>query len=684
LGGLAWRERRSFLKVKRGTFRKRRYIRINSVLPVEFYLTDRFGKRLTPYLQGFTNNIGKGGICLVVNDLWWGFSDRLKEGERITLEIEFPFRKKKKLTYGYIVWKEIEQKRGFLQYKMGIEFESKSSPCRDTLFLYALTKKIVPYFVSIIIVTLSAIAFNVWLEEIKLKKENQKILYSYHTLLEERDNLRSNIAKQKEFMISLNKRKEELSSYIEQLKEELATWQKKYELAIEKKEDTTKTSNLKQSIEKLKEEIVSLEAENSILKRRIRENKNLTILLNGTLNNRNEQFAEINNKVIEGMYEWIKNRQDLHTGLVLSYEGDKSLNKVAFTYDEALAVIVFVIHNDVLRARKILDFYMERINAHQPLYNAYYTNCGVFEYIVHSGVNAWIGLATLYYTKNTGDSRYMKLAHYVAKFLLKMMDKEGGIRGGPKEKWYSTEHNLDSFAFLYLFYQLTGKEKYLEASKKIEKWLDKYAYTDFPLPVNRGKGDATIATDTYAWSITALGPKKLSDLGRDIDEIIDFAIKNCGVKTTFKYNGKEVNVEGFDFARARNIGRGGVISCEWTAQMILALENMADYYKNIDPVKFNYYINKALFYAQELGKMIIISPSPVGRANPTLPYASQPYVDTGHGWRTPKGNRVGSLSATAYFIIAYYGINPLKAVNLEVSLKNIYEKRGNLSYTKIN
>ncbi len=651
------------------------------MLAVEFYLTDKFGRRLTPYLQGFTNNIGKGGICLVANDLWWGFADKLKEGERIAFQIEVPFKKNTLLSYGRIVWKDAEEKKGFLQYRMGVEFEP--SALYSSLFLYALIKKIIPYMVSIIVVGLTIFAFNVWIEEETLRRENQKLLSSYHGLLRERDSLYSNIEKQKEFAAFLDKRKEELAKNINQLKEQLVYWQKKYNEAVGKEEGGN-LLHLRNVIDKLNQKIKSLESENIVLRRQLTQSKRLTSLLNTTLDRKNEEFSRVSTKIVEGMYNWIKNRQDLHTGLVLSYEGDESLNKVAFSYDEALAAIVFMIYKDFLRARKILDFYLEKIRLHKPIYNAYYTDGGVYEYVVHSGVNAWIGLASLYYMKVSRDMRYMELASYVADFLLEMMDREGGIRGGPRKKWYSTEHNLDSFAFFNLFYQLTEKKEYLRASRRIEEWLDKYAYTGFSLPVNRGKGDATIATDTYAWSITALGPQELFRLGMDADEIIDFALKNCAVKTIFKSKDKEINVEGFDFARARNIGRGGVISCEWTAQMILAFEIMADYYKDKNPIKFKYYLKKALFYAKELEKMIIISPSPIGKANPTLPYASSSYVDTGHGWRTPKGDRVGSLSATAYFLIAYYGVNPLRASILNVSLKEVYEERSNFSYTKAN
>jgi hypothetical protein len=83
------------------------------------------------------------------------------------------------------------------------------------------------------------------------------------------------------------------------------------------------------------------------------------------------------------------------SGLVLSFEGDQNLKKTGFTYDQALAAITFVIFKDNQRAEKILDFYLGKVNKGEPIYNAYYTSGDCAEYVIHSGPNAWLGLAVL-------------------------------------------------------------------------------------------------------------------------------------------------------------------------------------------------------------------------------------------------------------------------------------------------
>ena len=95
--------------------------------------------------------------------------------------------------------------------------------------------------------------------------------------------------------------------------------------------------------------------------------------------------------------------------------------------------------------------------------------------------------------------------------------------------------------------------------------------------------------------------------------------------------------------------------------MSLAFKQMAQYHgQNSNEQKSGYYARMADEYISELGKIMITSPSPVGQGGFCLPYASHEFVDTGHGWRTPRGNRTGSIAATAYAIFAIDGFNPLK------------------------
>lgn len=575
---------------------RRKYLRIATVLPVEFFIVDNQDKRITPWLQGFTCNIGRGGICLTVNDLWWGFWDKIKvKDNRLFLQIEFFLWKEPVYTKARVVWFKEEKSSSFCRYVLGIEFLEINSKKTALLFGYALSKRVIPYAVGGVIIGLALSLFSLFWQNYAVVRENRRLVGDYVNILEK-------------------------TALLEELL----------------KQDKVDIEN----IPKMEEQVMLLQRERS----------------------------EVSYKIIQGMYNWVKNRQDLISGLVLSFEGDNNLEKVSFTYDQALAVFVFLIEGDDERAEKILDFYLEKIQK-EDIYNAYFSRGNVFEYTIHSGPNAWIGLAALDYTKRTGNRKYLPIAVKVGDFLLEMMDKEGGVGGGPGVSWYSTEHNLDAFAFFKLLYQVTGEDRYEKAATKVKKWLAKYAYTSYGPPVKRGKGDSTIATDTYTWSITALGPELLYSLGMNPESILQFAVEHCETKTKFIYKTREAVLRGFDFAKVKHEPRGGIVSGEWTSQMILAFEVMADYFKQKDSKKHKEYLEKANFYFDELQKMLITSPSRVGREDPCLPYASDSFIDTGHGWKTPKGIATGSLASTAYFLIAYHGYNPLKGEFLQVSLK---------------
>jgi len=130
--------------------------------------------------------------------------------------------------------------------------------------------------------------------------------------------------------------------------------------------------------------------------------------------------------------------------------------------------------------------------------------------------------------------------------------------------------------------------------------------------------------------------------------------------TYVRPDGRSVRIKGFDFAPEKHLGRGGVVSSEWTAQMIVSFKVMSAYYKSKgDSLKALSYSVKANDYIDELGKMIISSPSASGEGAGCLPYATQDSVDTGHGWNTPKGTSTGSVAGTAYAIFAFHNYNPL-------------------------
>ncbi len=629
----------------------RRYIRLDTVFPVQFRLESPDRKQsFSAWLQGFTNNIGQGGICLAVNEIPADLLKLIKEKKvKLAIEVEVPLLKKPIGAFACVVWaKEIPGLSN--RCLIGLGYEQINRLENNMLMRYAWTKKLfVPVIILLISVLILSLALNTYFN-IQLTRKNKILVEQLVGVLQE-----SNLAKKK----------------IKQIFQERLALQQKINLLMSRIKSVSEEKSAKETpavnnTKGLNDLILKLTQERNALEEKL-------VALQFTESVAKEESLRLDNQKLilekanlDKMYQWLKIHQNPRTGLVMSFEGDKDIASWAFTYDQALIIQIFTNFDDYARARKVLDFFSDQAKREDGWFlNAYYTNEGSpAEFVMNCGPNIWLGIAIVQYTQATGDRNYLGIAEEIARNIIKLQssDMDGGIRGGPQMTWYSTEHNLDAYAFFEMLARVTNKEKYSQAADKTLSWLVRNTYDRQDLPVKRGKGDSTIATDTYAWSIAAIGPEKLKTLGMDPDKIMEFVEENCRVEVNFsRPGGRIVKIQGFDFAPQRNVARGGVVSSEWTAQMIVSFKIMADYYSNKGQTdKAVAYQNKADNYLAQLGNMIISSPSPSGQGEGCLPYATQDYVDTGHGWMTPKGRHTGSVSGTAYAIFAYYGFNPLK------------------------
>jgi hypothetical protein len=637
---------------------RRRYLRLDTVFPVEFRLVSLDGKHFfcSP-LQGFTNNVAKEGICLSVNNLNLKLVRLLKEQQaKLSLDIEMPVFLKPVSALTKVVWiRDVSGIPG--KYLIGLSYEEINPRENKRMMRYAWTKKLfIPVTLSVILILALGLGLNSYIN-VKLIKGNKALVEQLIKIVQE-----SSIAKQK--IKEISKEREDLQIKIQAL-----------QIRIQTVEEERKELEEKEKLREVKE-FEKINELNAIVKKLTKEKDSLQkelIALQQKESNITEELLHLDKKraILEKanfdkMYQWLKVHQNPRTGLSSSFEGDTNITDWAFIYDQSLIAQAYTYFSDFERAQKILDFFNRKAKRKDSLFfNAYYANEGQpAEYIVHSGPNIWLGITIMQYTHKTQDRTYLKLAEEIAGAIINLQnqDPQGGIRGGPDIDWYSTEHNLDAYAFFGMLNKITGKAVYRQVRDKILNWLIQHTYDRFEVPIKRGKGDSTIATDTYAWSIAAIGPQELQDLGMSPDRIIEFAENNCRVEVFFtRPEGRTVKVKGFDFAAQRHLARGGVVSSEWTAQMVIAFKIISDfYYKKQMLAKSRTYALKADEYLSELSNMIICSSSASGQGEGCLPYATQDFVDTGHGWMTPKGLTTGSVSGTAYTIFAYYNYNPLE------------------------
>jgi len=637
---------------------RRKYLRLDTVFPVAFRLLGLGNAEyLSDWLQGFTNNVGKGGICLEIFNLNNELALILQnKSAKLELKLELPLAKRAISAIATVAWvKQIDLREK--RYLIGLSYEQIDRRQNNWFVRYAWMKKVLfPTAVTLVIIFALLIAVNSYVS-MKLIKGNKALVDQLINIVQE-----SSIAKQK--VKRINKEKEDLELKIDALQIQMqATSEEKALMGENIKDEKAKDSKKINALNFLAER---LSKERGLLQEQLIALQQKESVITQDLLHMDKKKVVLEKANLDNMYKWLKIHQNLRTGLVASFEGDKDISGWAFTYDQSLLVIVYSYFSDFLRAKKILDFFAQSAQTKDGMYlNAYYVNDGsAAEYTVHSGPNIWLGLAVMQYTKKSKDTTYLDLAKEIAGQIMTLQaaDPEGGIKGGPSTKWFSTEHNLDAYAFFDMLYKYTGSTQYLSARDKVMNWIVENTYSKSDIPIKRGKGDGTIATDTYAWSIAAVGPEKLLGLGMNPDRILEFAEQNCSVEADFsRPEGKSIKIKGFDFAPERNTARGGVVSSEWTAQMVLAYKIMSEfYYKKEMIAKARAYAFKADDYLSSLSNMIISSPSASGQGESCLPYATQDFVDTGHGWMTPKGANTGSVSGTAYTIFAYCGFNPLE------------------------
>lgn len=621
---------------------------MNTVFPVELCFKDENQLKQADLTQAFTRDVSSGGMCLEVKIFGKEFAHAVeKQDAELTLTINPTFSRTPIKATARIAWirkNELSAPR----YLFGVAYTQIDERSRSRLIGHARWLIWMPRAVWTAGTLMAVCLFGLFVHDQALIRENRKLVGQ----IVESASKKSDIASQ---LYELQRRKTLLDEDVEKARKKI----ERLEKTMTPQPAVSVGAARLTRYEKQLADIVSRQED---IKRQIQTIQTDRQKLRSSYRVLETREKPLASSALKQMFGWLQSHQNFHTGLIASYEGDDTLEDVAFTYDQSLAAQTFLIFGDFKNAEVILSFFEERAaKSEGGFFNAYDAVDGrSAENTVNTGPNLWIGIAALQYERRVGDGKFLPLARRVGDWALGLQDEEGGLSGGPSIDWYSTEHNLDAYAFFAMLTEQTGEERYRKASGRSLEWIKKYGYSATEGRMQRGKGDATIATDTFSWALAALGPRALSEIGSDAEDIMKFAEANCEVSVAFtQSDGKNVTIRGFDFARAQHIGRGGVISTEWTAQMIVAYRILSKHFKSLgNEDKALLYSDKADFYLNELQKMIITSPSKIGQGRGCLPYASHDNIDTGHGWRSPKGRSTGSVAGTAYTIFAWSDYNP--------------------------
>lgn len=621
---------------------------MDTVFPVEIVL--RHPNRPSPSapLQSFTRNISVGGMMLELRSVPASEASDLDSREAaLELWVHAPFSPKPLVVPARTAWLSRQEEQGRMVRYIGVQFDEPASSTARKIYRYARVRRFIPRFFIGTTLFWLAIVVGQAFYQLNLVQENHRLVSSIVRTAEGRDSL----VRELEEMAS---RQRKLAMDLKQVKE-----QQGLQTQAMAAEGLTQ-----EQLDFFNQELAAAMKRENDLRGELTQLRQQSAQRRETLESTVGADGQTREEVLKQLVSWLDRHAHSQTGLLPSYEGDPKLESVSYTYDQALSAVAFTLFHKNEAARKILSFYKDKAEKSEGGFvSSYDTASGrPMEWNVHVGPNVWIGIAALQHRAIAGDTAYMGLAQSIGNWLLELQarDPERGLRGGPKEEWFSTEHNLDAYAFFGMLHRATGDTRYLTAQQELFDWLMKNAADRTTGAFKRGKGDATIATDTFSWSIAAIGPARLAEAEFDPEGIMEFAEENCRVQVNFERpDGRSVKVTGFDFAKPQNQGRGGVVSSEWTAQAVVTFRVLEKHFLAAgNGEKASYYRDKINFYLNELQKMVIASLSRTGQGRGCLPYATAANVDTGHGWRTPSGDRTGSVAGTAYGIFAWTGFNP--------------------------
>ncbi len=396
------------------------------------------------------------------------------------------------------------------------------------------------------------------------------------------------------------------------------------------------------------------------------------------------------------------------------------LDAQAFIYDSSIASLSYILSGQYKKAEKLFALFKREFYASKGDYyglcNAYRTDMqrtrwglkpGIDGNRVHLGPNMWIAIAILQYTAITGKTDYIPFLISMVKWAREIRHYEfpNNKKGAPSmgygwqpPDWstvYSTENVIDYYAVLRMLkyiYKNSNKNvaSYFEKANyglkdineemtNIERWLTKLILDKnkgtFNMGYNSNGIDRTDALDTISWTIPAVTPKRLEELGIDPFEMMQFADDNYLV--TDKIN--DVEIKGYDFTNQQGRRKNyRMVWFEGTGFHITALQTMAQYaLKQGRRGLAKQYKDQAIEILSNMEKASNL----INLIDKSLPYTSKKPTDKqifttfANEWEIPRGKDgswVSSSSSTGWYLIATSAFNPL-----DFDVKNVNYKLFN-------
>jgi hypothetical protein len=333
-----------------------------------------------------------------------------------------------------------------------------------------------------------------------------------------------------------------------------------------------------------------------------------------------------NIKTAQNLADFFDKKSNPNTGLSLSFVGD---NRPIALYGAQIYDIGLRLMADSPLSKKIIETFIKnsssRASRNSPQTverKGRIENEGIFcwiriegfdqpkwwqswEWSIKTGENAWLGKGALHYYRQTRDPRALQMAKERAEFILKLQDKDGGVRVGPElpnnALWWrvkSTENNESALNFFDEIYLTTHDPRYKAAADRIYHWLmatmyDRQQHLFFQGQVFKdGRWIASrkqeFATDTTSWAPLnrmledqSFGGSRLERLA-EMERMLAATVASTGVM-------QNDVLKGMSYSPLSR--KDMVISIEWSAQfalryLLVSVEYQAE--GNLDKAVFYY------------------------------------------------------------------------------------------------
>lgn len=389
-----------------------------------------------------------------------------------------------------------------------------------------------------------------------------------------------------------------------------------------------------------------------------------------------------------------------------SYADELGLFSTAFVYDSALAIVAAIPAGRLDLARSIGDgllyaqthdpahsdgrlrqgynvgpytFYDGGRNDHGLVQPDGTANIGwQFGFLGTAvGDMAWPGIALVQLHEATGEASYLEGAQRIADWITTRAINEGTLGGfsfgvdaaDRRIPNVSTEHNIDSVAFFTMLHQIDGDARWLDAANRALSLVEAmwepaegFFYTGsndgstinrHPLPLDPQTWSwLTLQDHRFArsldWAERTLGTtdaatSEFSELPEGF-AVSGVTFSSASLTSTAVYNNRQVDPDGVWF--------------EGTAQLATAL---TDRRAPRDGARANRLLQELRRAQAELGRNQHVGGTPLA---PGGLVAASSLIDSGFGFGYFQIKHVG---ATAWYVMAELGVNPMKLGGLAVS-----------------